>query len=202
MKWMWFAAAALLARAAGATSYVDCNSNAAQYRVDACVYRINGQTTSSTCEAYKEVALCIPPGCCTSGRLASMLKVYTDFLAGTGCVATCGGVGAQHDAMECSNATVRVAVEACEYSHAWLQETWDYCKYAQAMATCSPPGCCEVYYERSYAKFLLSKSGIQNCPSACGPFYPSQLSQAPCFGARLLLVALAAAVALLLAHAE
>ena len=199
MKWMWFA---LLARAAGATSYVDCNSNAAQYRVDACVYRINGQTTSSTCEAYKEVALCIPPGCCTSGRLASMLKVYTDFLAGTGCVATCGGVGAQHDAMECSNATVRVAVEACEYSHAWLQETRDYCRHAQAVATCSPPGCCEVYYERSYAKFLLSKSGTQNCPSACGTFYPSQLSQAPCSGTRLLLVALAAAVALLLAHAE
>jgi hypothetical protein len=202
---MWFAAAALLARAAGATSYVDCNSDAAQFKVDRCVYLIDASRSSlSDCEYFQKYALCIPAGCCTTGRLAPTMKLYIDHLKniGVSCVTACGGVGASHDAMECSNESVRVTVEACEYSHSWLQETEDFCRYAQAVATCSPPGCCEVYYERSYAKYLLSKSGVRSCPSACGTFYPSQLSQAPCFGARLLLAALAAAAALLLAHAE
>ena len=47
MKWLWFVTALLVAaRAAGATSYVDCNSNAAQFKVDRCVYLIDASRSS------------------------------------------------------------------------------------------------------------------------------------------------------------
>ena len=167
MKWLWCAALLVAARAVGAfAKYVDCNSDAAVFRSDE--FPITPYM-KNPCDYYIQYSLRIPAGCCTSGRLAPRVKTYTDWLIDTNAgscndEAMCGGVGtSSRDAIvvECSNASVRAAVDECTASHAWLEGTRDNCLFVQMVSTCSPPGCCDVYYERSYAKFLLSKFELQ-----------------------------------------